>query len=158
MKKEILSKLGNIKLFLFDLEGVLLHNGDSNDFLIGEVKGAAEKFSKLNLNFGIVTAREEDELIKELQKIEGCVVMHSSLEKVAVVAELIKKLSIDCSNVFYIGDGVLDIPLLQKCGLSAAPMNAKRDVKRVVDITMLSDNAMVLFKEIFTMIEKLKNK
>jgi len=46
MKKELLLKLRGMKLFLFDLEGVLLHNADSlNEKLFNEFLNYVEKAS-----------------------------------------------------------------------------------------------------------------
>ena len=159
MKKELLHKLREIKLFLFDLEGVLLHNADSLDEkslieFAKQIEMAAEKFDNHKFTMGIVTARKRDRLINELDKIDKCTVLTTSVEKVEAVEKLAAKRKIDFSNIFYMGDEVLDIPLLKKCGLSAAPKSAIRDVKRVVDFTMDGKSVNSLFNELFLLIDK----
>ena len=159
MKQEILDKLKHIKLFLFDLEGVLLYNRNSFEeksykkFLDEVIKAGAE-FNKYKVFFGIATARREDELIDALRKIESWIILSTSIEKVSAVEELITKLNISFDEVFYMGDDVLDIPLLRKCGLSASPKSANREVKRVVNFTINSKSTEEVFQEIFNLFQK----
>jgi 3-deoxy-D-manno-octulosonate 8-phosphate phosphatase (KDO 8-P phosphatase) len=159
MKKELIHKLGRVKLFLFDLEGVLLHKADSlseeayNEFLT-QVDNASKIFNELNLGMGIVTARKRDKIIEDLERIEKCIVLAASIEKVKAVEELLNESKIEFQDIFYMGDEVLDIPLLKKCGLSAAPKSAIRDVKRVVNFTIDGKGINSLFGELFALINK----
>jgi 3-deoxy-D-manno-octulosonate 8-phosphate phosphatase (KDO 8-P phosphatase) len=156
MKIEILNKLKEIKLFLFDLEGVLIP-GNGNEFSESEflavIQNGSKFFCENSLNFGIVTARENDKLINSLKSIGGCILITSSLEKVVAVEKLITDLGIGFDKVFYAGDDILDLPLLSKCGFSAAPSNAKREVKRIVDYILKSDNSGTILSEIISLIK-----
>lgn len=159
MKQEILDKLKEIKLFLFDLEGVLLFNGNSSQEksygkFIDEIIKASRDFAKYGVLFGIVTARREDELIDRLKEIENLILISTSVEKVSMVEELVVKLNLSFDKVFYMGDEVLDIPLLRKCGLTAAPKNANREVKRVVNFTVDVNSTEAVLKEIFNLFQK----
>lgn len=159
MKQEILDKLKTIKLFLFDLEGVLLYNRisfEEKSFkkFIDNMNKASKEFAKYNVRYGIATARQKDELIDRLNKIENWIILSTSIEKVSAVEQLAIGLNLNLEEVFYMGDEVLDIPLLTKCGLSAAPKSANREVKRVVDFTINSKSAEEVFQEIFSLLQK----
>jgi 3-deoxy-D-manno-octulosonate 8-phosphate phosphatase (KDO 8-P phosphatase) len=106
--------------------------------------------------FGIVTARADDKLIKKLKSFENCYVLNGSLAKVSMTNEFLLSNSIDYQNVFYMGDGILDIPLLQKCGLSCAPKSARREVKRAVSFSTNADNCEEFLKEILSYYKKSK--
>ena len=158
MKNNILAKLKEIKLFLFDLEGVLIHNGNVNNqesvkTFLGDIKDFVEELSSYGLKSGIVTARKEDELILELKKLEGIYIIASTFEKVQAVEKLLAELGIDFKAVFYTGDEVLDIPLLSKCGISAAPAWASRDVKRSVNFIFKGISAHTILPEISALIK-----
>lgn len=159
VKQEVLDKVKGIKLFLFDLEGVLLYKNNlqeekSYQELMDVLLKTCKEFCKYKLQFGIVTAHKEDKFIEELRKIEHCIILSTSVEKVSAVEDLIARLNLNFDNVFYMGDEVLDIPLLQKCGLSSAPKNSHREVKRIVDFTINSNSAEDVFKEIFNLFQK----
>ena len=69
----------------------------------------------------------------------------------------IKGMDLKFSNVLYIGDDMLDIPLLQKAGVAIAPSSARREVKRVVDFTVeINVNGSIL-QSVLEMIEGIKN-
>jgi 3-deoxy-D-manno-octulosonate 8-phosphate phosphatase (KDO 8-P phosphatase) len=150
MKDDILLKFENVKLFLFDLEGVLTHSDYPEEKCIELISNACLEFNKLELIFGIVTARKDDELIKKLKEIKGCNVLAAALDKVSAVDEFLKLNSLDYENVFYIGDDLLDIQLLKKSKVSAAPNSARREVKRVVNFILKSDKCEDLIQEIIS--------
>ncbi len=156
MKSELLNKFREVKIFLFDLEGVLLNDGESTEKCIDSVAKICNDFKQLGVMFGIVTARTDDKLIKKLKSFENCHVLNGSLAKVSMTNEFLLSNSIDYQNVFYMGDGILDIPLLQKCGLSCAPKSARREVKRAVSFSTNADNCEELLKEIFSYYKKSK--
>jgi len=156
MKTKFPIKLNIIKLFLFDLEGVLLNQGSSNENCFEEIEQVCGEFNKLGLMFGIVTARTDDEFIKKLKTIDGCIVLSSSLDKVTATDNFLSGRSLDYQNVFYMGDDLLDISLLKKCGVSCAPNSARREVKRVVTFLSQSEKCEEFLKELINYCGKSK--
>jgi 3-deoxy-D-manno-octulosonate 8-phosphate phosphatase (KDO 8-P phosphatase) len=148
MKTELLTKFNEIKLFLFDLEGVLLGKDSSikqenNQPDWSFIKSACTEFEKFGTRFGIVTAADFH-LDSNYNSHQGCIILSASINKVSLVDELLKDLAIDYKDVFYIGDDLLDIPLLQKCAISAVPRDGRREVKRVVSFIAQSSSGNVL--------------
>jgi len=148
--------MSEIKIFFFDLEGVLMHNGVMEDNSIKAISNTCKIFNQLGLIFGIVTARKEDKLIKKLRAIEDCFVLSSSLDKVLETDKFLSSRSVNYKNVFYMGDDLLDIPLLKKCGVSCAPKNSRREVKRIVNFIAHSDKCEDLLNEIIGYYKKSK--
>ena len=149
---DLKERLKNIKLVLFDLDGVLLHN-DNDDRRINEIAEAIENFSRnlsrFNMIVGIITGRNDDEITLRLSKIENVKILTSSIDKVSLAKRLLDEYNLDCKNVFYIGDNLFDIPLLKNCAVSAAPPNAKREVRRIVDYITRSEKAEPMLNEIY---------
>ncbi len=156
MKIENLLKIREIKIFFFDLDGVLIHPDAANEKCAEAVEKYALSFLQLGALFGIVTAREEDELILRLKSIENCVVLAGSINKTENADRFLKSRSINYKNAFYMGDDLLDIPLLQKCGFSAAPKKARREVKRVVTFISSAEKCEDVLKEIYNNFKKSK--
>jgi len=102
---------------------------------------------------GIITARQKDYILDGLNKIERFTTLAVNIEKVNVVEELVSQKNISFANIYYLGDEVFDIPLLEKCELLAAPESAARDVKRVVKFTIDSRDTKYLFKELFNLMD-----
>ncbi len=158
MKKDLVDKIKDIRLVIFDLEGVLLNqsevNEESIDHLINSINNAIYEYQKQNLTIAIITARHYDDLISRLEEIKNCIIVYSSLDKVSAAEKILKEQNLSCNNIFFIGDGILDIPLIKKCGLSASPKTAKREVKREVDIILRSTKCEEIFKEVLNLFQQ----
>jgi len=156
MKTEVLARINGIKLFLFDLEGVLHNDNSEEEKCVDSITKMCFEFNALGLKFGIVTGRKEDGLIDSIKSIPGCIVLAGSLAKVEVTDKLLHSLSLDYKDVFYMGDDLLDIPLLQKCGLSFAPKSARREVKRAATFTTSASGCEEILTEIYDFLKKIK--
>jgi 3-deoxy-D-manno-octulosonate 8-phosphate phosphatase KdsC-like HAD superfamily phosphatase len=154
MKSEILTMMKEIKIFLFDLEGVLLNDNTTPDKLFDLLSAKIKEFNRHGLKFGIITAREEDKLINKLKSIENCCVISSSLDKVSSADNFLATISGDYKNVFYMGDGFLDIPLIKKCRLTFAPISGRREVKRIVNFVLRSSGPESILDEVLSMYKK----
>ena len=156
---DILGKIKKVKLFLFDLEGVLLNpqeikNHNSLQQFYVSLQSFCTKLDRLGLKFAILTAREDDKLTSEIRKIENCQILTSSINKKFLADQVNEKFGIRYENIFYIGDDILDLPLLQAAGVSAAPRSARREVKRVVDYITEGTNGQEIMDEIIHLLKK----
>lgn len=155
MKNNFFSKLGQINIFLFDLEGVLFNKKEiTEQRFIKIIESFAVEFKNLGLIFGIITAAEENDLIRKLNLIDNCFIFSSSLDKVSAADKFITSHNVDYKNVFYMGDGILDVPLLKKCGVSSTPPTARREVKRTVSFITKSNNCEEILNEILLLYRK----
>jgi YrbI family 3-deoxy-D-manno-octulosonate 8-phosphate phosphatase len=161
LSNNIAGKLKNIKIILFDLNGVLLKGKDLNevcspdfDICFGEL---VNFFKNKNILLGITTAsREEKNLKKEFEKY-GIDIRTSSLNKVKLATEILKKHNLNFENLLYVGDEIFDVPLMQKAGFSIAPQNASRTVKRLATYVATNSAGAELLKEIKELFENLHN-
>jgi len=134
-------KLNMIRIFMFDLDGVLLKNSEDKENIYRQMAEFSNALKNDERFTGIITAREGDELTTRLDEMENCFVITSSLSKEKVMEKRLIELGMNCENLFYIGDDILDLPLLQRAGISCAPSNARREVKRAVDIILNEDES-----------------
>lgn len=145
----------NIKLVLFDFDGVLIQ--EDRDFTLEQIlmplKKFIEEISEQGLLFGIMTGRQNDE-VTDLVEQYNIHVINSSINKLDNAERIIKNLRINFSEVFFIGDDILDIPLLQKVGISAAPKNARREVKRVVEKIIPAEDVEFMLNQIKSIVLK----
>lgn len=138
---DLRKKLNDIKIFMFDLDGVLLKNSEDKVNLCQQMTEFSNALKNDKCFTGIITARDGDEITTSLDEMENCFVISSSFNKEKLMIEKLKDLEMDFNNLFYSGDDILDLPLLQKSGISCAPSNARREVKRAVDIVLDEDES-----------------
>lgn len=142
----IAEKLSDIKLFLFDLQGVLLSeseikNGIINNTLAEKLKSFNSILDNNGLYLGLITG-SSGPAVTQLSSICNCSLLEGSVDKVSQAEKLLVKYSLKFENVFYIGDSILDLPLLQKVGLSSSPEDSDRKIKRRVDFVCPGSNGI----------------
>lgn len=154
------SKLKDIKLFLFDLEGVLIHNIDKSNFSDFERKLIEfnEFLHSNSLKSGVITGVSKDNIPKSILNSGFDYICAQRISKLNVANEIIENEGIELANVFYMGDDILDLPLLQSAGFSAAFNNARREIKRVVNHVFKSIDFINFVDDLSELIEKYKLK
>lgn len=137
------------KLVLFDLDGVLIqeHRDYTLEQILKPLKKFVEELSEHGVRFAIISGRRKDEVTDFINEY-NIPLINSSLNKVSDAEKLIKEIGINFNEVFFMGDDILDIPLLQKVGFSAAPKNARREVKRVVMKIIPAEDVEFMLNEI----------
>jgi len=152
----ISEEIQNIKIVLFDLDGVLIYNKEDElriNAIVNELKNIVENLSRLGIEIGIATGRENDQIIEKLKSIKNLKVLNSTIDKVSLANTVLDKENLQYDNLFYIGDELFDLPLLTKCGVSAAPKNARREVKRAVDYVFKSETTEEILNELFNLLK-----
>lgn len=129
-----------VKLFLFDVDGVLTngfvyHLVDSGGTLV-EFKGINAQDSiglawltETGLRTGCISGRNSEGMHKRLEMLKVEFIYQGRLDKRVVFDEICRKADVSPSETAYMGDDIPDIPVLKACGLAIAPANARPEVK-----------------------------
>ena len=116
-------------------DGSIFIGADGAEFKKFNVEdGAGVAFSRLaSIPIAIISGRYSDSTLmrsKEL-KIEHC--FQGSLDKTTPYNKICNLYNVKPENIAYIGDGLIDIPVMLKSGIAIAPENAHQSVKDVSD-------------------------
>lgn len=161
----LLPKLKRIKAIFLDVDGVLtdgtiIYGSDGIEMKIFDIKdgfGITNAISK-GIRVGIITGRQS-ELVKRRAAELGIVDLYQgSIDKITPFEEIKSIHSLDSSEIAYVGDDILDLPLLRKVGFSAAPANAVREVKTKVDYVSKACGGQGAVREIIDLILKAQKK
>ena len=142
------------KLVITDIDGVWTDGGMYYDNLGNESKkfNTTDSAGILFLNFldipvAIISGEDTGIVRRRAKKLAINHLYLGVKDKVKVAQKLCKELDILLSEVAYIGDDINDIQLLRKVGLSAAPHNAPKYVKDVVDLKLKIKGGDGAFRE-----------
>ncbi len=136
----VLNRAKNIKLLLLDVDGVLTDGtliytqdgGEGKGFSTQDGFGLA-LIRKSGVETGIITARSSS-LVKRRAEELGCTHIYQGYrDKISAYEDILGKAKVRPLQIAYMGDDWLDLPLLGKVGLSAAPANGVMEVKQRVD-------------------------
>jgi 3-deoxy-D-manno-octulosonate 8-phosphate phosphatase (KDO 8-P phosphatase) len=129
-------KAAKIKLLLFDVDGVLtdgkilLHadGSESKTFDIKDGTGIVWA-QRAGLTVGILSARNSAATTQRAAQL-GITLIHQGVKsKLETYDQITDTLMLEDEQVAYMGDDVLDLPVLLRVGLAAAPADAVEAVR-----------------------------
>ena len=125
-----------IKLVLFDVDGVLtdgkiLLHADGTESKQFDIKdGTAIVWAqRLTLTVGFLSARISASTAQRARQLGVTVVHQGVASKLDTYDQIIDGLMLEDEQVAYMGDDVLDLGVLSRAGLAAAPADAAPDVR-----------------------------
>ena len=158
-------KIQHIKMIIFDVDGVLC-SGDISYLDNGaEIKtfdvqdGMGITLARLaGLKTGIITGRKSKAIERRAEELKIDVLKQGSFNKLDPYAEVKGEFDLDDSEICYIGDDVLDMPLLNLVGFSVAVPNAREEVKAICDYITVAVGGRGAVREVIDLILKQQGK
>lgn len=137
---DLARKAAGIRLLLFDVDGVLtdgrilLHadGSESKAFSIRDGTGIVWA-QRAGLATGLLSARHSAATTARAAQLGIRIVRQQAGDKLQMYRELLEEEGVSDGEVAFMGDDVLDLPVLSRVGLSAAPADAAPDVLARVD-------------------------
>lgn len=125
-----------IRLILLDVDGVLtdgaiVMHGDGSESKSFHIRdGAAIVWTlRAGLAVGLLSARESASTIHRAAQLGIQIVSQGVVSKAAEYARIIKEQGVSDDQVAYMGDDVLDVPVLRRVGLAAVPADAASEAR-----------------------------
>jgi len=161
----ILAKAKRIKLILMDADGVLSEGqvtyGDGNlELKSFDVRdGAGIELARMaGIKTGVISGRESAALYRRAKELGIEEIHQSVINKAEVYKKILEKYSLWDEDVAYIGDDILDLPILLQVGLSAAVADAHPEVKKRVNLVTPSPGGRGAVRELVELILRAQKK
>jgi 3-deoxy-D-manno-octulosonate 8-phosphate phosphatase (KDO 8-P phosphatase) len=135
-----LEKASRIRLMLFDVDGVLTDGivivhadgSESKGFNIRDGAGMVWA-QRAGLMVGLLSARSSTATAQRAAQLAIRIVVQGVKNKLAAFEQIVRDAALDPSAVSYMGDDLIDLPVLARAGFSAAPADAAAEVLERVD-------------------------
>ena len=135
-----------IKIILFDVDGVLTDGGiwfvpvpgtdGTPATKMVEFKGysahdgAGITLARLGgMKCGVITKRISDSVALRARDLKMEFVYQGQAFKMQAVREIVAQEGVTLDEIAYVGDDVIDLPVMRQCGLAVAVADARRQVK-----------------------------
>ena len=135
MSTELRERLAGIRIVLLDVDGVLtdgriLYGPDGDQGRAFHVRdGLAIKAAQAaGLAVGIITGRETVATARRAADLGLDELHQGKRTKLPVWREILERRGLDDAQACYMGDDLLDLPLLERAGLAAAPSDAVPEI------------------------------
>ena len=135
-----LERASRVRLVLLDVDGVLtdgrihvgsdghdgrsFHSRDGLGVRLGQAAG---------LSFGVISGRRSTAVAGRAAELEIDEVHQGVGDKVACLAGILERRGIEAAATCFVGDDLVDLPVMRRVGLSAAPCDAAPEARQAAD-------------------------
>jgi len=135
--QDVLAKAAKIKLLIFDVDGVLTDGSlfmdkDGHEYkAFNSLDGHGMKMlQNTGVDIAIITGRSSDVVQHRMGSLGIKHIYQGQHDKRVAFEKLLSDLNLEASQVAYMGDDVIDLPVMRKVGLAVAVHNAHHLVKQ----------------------------
>jgi len=136
MQEDLKERLKNIKLLILDVDGVLtdgriILDNEGNEFKAFNVRDGhgIKMLQKIGVHVAIITGRYSKVVERRALELGISHLYQRCHNKLVAYQDLLEKLGIKEKEIAYVGDDVVDIPILKRVGLPVAVRDAHEGAK-----------------------------
>ena len=140
--QEILTKAKTLKLLICDIDGVFSdgrvymgNNGEELKAFHTRDGFGVKSLLNAGVEVAVITGRQSTIVTNRMQGLGVKHIYQGQDNKVIAFNMLLEKLNLSPEQVGYIGDDVIDLPVMNLCGLSVAVADAHPLVKKGADFS-----------------------
>ncbi len=149
------AKAAKIKLLILDVDGVMTDNRltysddgmESKSFYTRDGHGMV-MLQKSDVEIGIITGRKSQLVTNRMRDLKVKHVFQGVPDKLPTFLQLVEDLNLNLDEIAYVGDDILDLPILLRVGLSITPADGDVEVKSRVDYISKYDGGRGCVREV----------
>lgn len=152
---EVFAKAKEIKVLITDIDGVLTDGGIIYDDLGTEYKKYQVKdglivkhLKKAGFLVGAITGRASQVVENRCEELRFDFHYHGVKDKGKKLTEVLETMELTLEEVAYIGDDLIDLPILTRVGLAIAPADALPYVKHFAHYVSSISGGKGVFREV----------
>jgi 3-deoxy-D-manno-octulosonate 8-phosphate phosphatase (KDO 8-P phosphatase) len=165
LDKKLIEKIKKIRLLILDVDGVMTDGKIIMDNMGNELKNfhvrdghGIKLLMRYDIDVIILTGRKSKVVERRAYDLGIKEVHQGIFNKLEISEEILAKRSLDYDHIAYVGDDIVDVPLLRRAGFSVAVADAAQDVKKCVDYVTKQKGGYGAVREICEIILRGQNK
>ncbi len=159
MKKSLNDKLRKIKMLILDVDGVMTDGRIIMDDKGRELKNfdvrdghGIKLLQRYGISVAILTGRKSKVVEYRAKDLEIAEVHQKAFNKEIILEKILQKHKLSAKDVAYMGDDIVDIPVMRRVGFSAAVADALGIVKKSANYVTKNRGGKGAVREICEMI------
>ncbi|MFQ5900594.1 MAG: 2-C-methyl-D-erythritol 2,4-cyclodiphosphate synthase [Thermodesulfobacteriota bacterium] len=140
LPEDIVEKIRCVRLLLLDVDGVMTDGGiiyddrgrDSKVFDVKDGHGI-KLLIRGGVNVGIITSRESEVVSHRARDLGIGLVYQGVKNKIDALEDILKRKDLHPEDIAYIGDDLVDIPVLKRIGFSVAVSDSIAELQGYAD-------------------------
>jgi 3-deoxy-D-manno-octulosonate 8-phosphate phosphatase (KDO 8-P phosphatase) len=159
------NKAKQIVLLLLDVDGVLTDGRiiiddrgiETKQFHVRDGQGIA-LLMRSGIEVGIITARSSASVRHRAKELGIRLVRQGVRDKWLAYKEIKRRRGLDDAQIAYVGDDVLDLPILESAGLAVSVADGASEVRQVADWVTAASGGLGAVREVAELLLKSQNK
>jgi len=154
-------RLEKIRLLLLDVDGVLtdgriIYDNNGLEYKAFDVKDGhgIKMLQRAGIAVGIITGRESDVVRLRAQELGIEILYQGAKDKLVPYDEILETSGLTDDEVAYVGDDVVDLPILRRVGFSATVADAVPDIRPFVHYVTQQSGGRSAVREICDLLLK----
>ncbi|MFO7569207.1 MAG: HAD-IIIA family hydrolase [Smithellaceae bacterium] len=159
MEKAIEGKLKNIKMLILDVDGVMTDGRIIMDSEGREMKNFDVRdghglvmIQRHGIQVAILTGRTSAVVDHRARDLKITEVYQGALNKKEVFEQMLRKYALNPAQMAFMGDDIVDIPVLKKVGFAVAVANALEMVKKTAHYVTIHNGGNGAVREVCDML------
>lgn len=165
LSKELTERIKGIRLLIFDVDGVLtdgriVYTDGGVEIKAFDVRDGhgIKLVMRSGLDVALITARQSSVVDYRAKDLGIDLVYQGMKDKLKAFDEILEKKSLKPADAAYVGDDIIDLPVLKRAGFSCAVSDAVDEVKGAVDYVASKPGGRGAAREICELILKAQSK
>lgn len=154
-------KLKHVELLLLDVDGVMTdgriiwdaHGVETKAFNVKDGHGI-KLVQRAGIQVGIITGRTSPVVDLRAKELGIDILYQGALKKLDSYLDIKQRTGLEDHQIAYMGDDVIDVPVMRRVGFSAAPADALPEVSALVDYVARCKGGMGAVRELCDLILK----
>jgi len=154
-------RLSAIHLLLLDVDGVMtdggiIYDGNGLETKIFNVRDGhgIKMLQRAGIEVGIITGRTSAVVDVRARELGIRLVYQGALRKLESYEDVKLKTGLADNQIAYMGDDVIDVPVMRRAGFAAAPQDALAEAKRAAHYIASSNGGRGAVREVCDLILK----
>ena len=159
MEENIVEKLKKVKMLILDVDGVMTDGNIIMDSDGRELKNFNVRdghglvmIQRHGIRVAILTGRTSTVVEHRARDLKITEVYQGALNKKEIFPQILEKNSLEPEEIAYLGDDIVDIPVMRMVGFSAAVADALELVKKCADYVTVHRGGQGAVREICEML------
>lgn len=152
-------KLKDIRLLLLDVDGVMtdggiIYDGNGLETKVFNVKDGhgIKMLQRYGIEVGIITGRTSKVVEIRAAELGIEIVYQGSLKKLDSYLDVKLKTGLTDNQIAYVGDDVIDVPVMKRVAFAAAPSDALPEARSVAHYVTLNGGGKGAVREVCDLI------
>ena len=162
---EIIERAKHVKVFVVDIDGVMtdgriIYSGYGDELRFFDVQDGfgITLLNRAGIKTVIVTAGKSKIVKHRARDLKVTATYHGFMDKIDAFNHLLKRFNATPEEVCFIGDDIIDMPILKRVGFAIAVPNAVDEVKKLAHHVTVHKGGRGAVREICDLILKSQGK